>query len=73
MFLCVLPVAPNRVHKAKSAKVFIRSTLPKVIIAAVVKAQASSSRQPCPHEREHLVLRTRRWRWVSSPSPWVGT
>jgi hypothetical protein len=61
----------SRVHKAKLEKVFIQSTLPKAIIAAVVKAQASSSRQACPHEREHLVMRARRWHWVSSP--WVGT
>lgn len=64
--LCVRRCA-NRVMLEK---VFIQSTLPKVIITAVVKAQASSSRQPCPREREHLVLRTRQWRWVSSP--WVG-
>jgi hypothetical protein len=71
-FLCELPVAPDRVHKAKLENVFIQSTPPKVIIAAVVKAQASSSRQPCPREHEHIVLRARRWRWVSSPSSWVG-
>jgi hypothetical protein len=69
-FLCALPVAPDREHKARLEKAFIQSTLPKAIIAVVVKAQAGSSRQPYTHESEHLVLRARRWRWATSP--WVG-
>jgi hypothetical protein len=37
-FLCALPVAPDRERKAKLEKAFIQSTLPKAIIAVVVKA-----------------------------------